>query len=117
MQTNELLCEFAKSGVYCQFDLFGIETSYYQLASEVDFPSDAQRMDLIQGMIKDSFEDKILMAHDIHTKHRLEAFGGHGYAHILENSVPKMLNHKGISQEQMDKILIKNPAKVLAMPK
>ena len=34
-------------GTYCQFDLFGIELSYYQLADS-DYPNDAQRMDFIR---------------------------------------------------------------------
>ena len=42
-----------------------------------------------------------------------EAFGGHGFKHILENVVPKLRDVKGISQEQIDKILIKNPAEIL----
>jgi phosphotriesterase-related protein len=35
-------------------------------------------------------------------------FGGHGFAHILLNVVPQM-QAKGISQEVIDKILMKNP--------
>ena len=30
------------------------------------------------------------MAHDIATSHRLTKYGGHGYAHILENVMPIM---------------------------
>ena len=40
------------------------------------FYSDAQRIGLIQSLIGEKYEDKILVAHDIHTKHRLEKFGG-----------------------------------------
>lgn len=35
-------------------------------------------------------------------------FGGHGFAHILLNVVPQM-RAKGIEQDAIDKILIKNP--------
>ncbi len=66
------LAEFASSGVYCQFDLFGIENSYYQFAEHIDWPSDAQRMDYIMRLIREEGRgDKVLVAHDIHTKHRL----------------------------------------------
>ena len=72
IQDHGKLAEFASEfGSYCQFDLFGIENSYYQIKSTIDFPSDAQRIAMIQSLIGDKFEDKILMAHDIHTKHRL----------------------------------------------
>lgn len=67
----DVLLEFAKLGSYCQFDLFGTECSYYQLHTEMDMPSDAQRMDRIVHLVKEGFEDRILMSHDIHTKHRL----------------------------------------------
>lgn len=59
-------------------------------------------------LVKEGYEDKIVVAHDIHTKNRLTKYGGHGYSHILNNIVPKMLM-RGISQHQVDKILIDNP--------
>jgi len=82
---HEELAEFASTGVYLSFDLFGIEMSYYQVKiqalmnlkmviqlAKIDFPSDAQRMDMIASLIRgQKKEDRILLAHDIHTKHRL----------------------------------------------
>lgn len=68
---NDQLLEFAKLGVYCQFDLFGIECSYYQLKTELDMPSDAQRMDKVVLLVKEGYLNRVLMSHDIHTKHRL----------------------------------------------
>ncbi|KAL5285020.1 PTER family protein [Megaselia abdita] len=67
---DELL-EFAKLGTYVQYDLFGIECSYYQLNSTIDMPSDAQRINNFVKLVEEGFEDKLLIAHDIHTKHRL----------------------------------------------
>ena len=51
----------------------------------------------------DNTEERILVAHDIHTKHRLEDFGGHGYSHLLNTAVPKLLEAKGVTQIQIDK--------------
>ncbi|BET02942.1 Parathion hydrolase-related protein [Nesidiocoris tenuis] len=107
-QTGELL-EFAKLGTYCQFDLFGTEVSYYMLATEIDFPSDAQRIDRIKNLIENGYSDKILVSHDIHTRHRLVDYGGHGYSHLLTNVRPQMKN-KGISEENLKKIFESNPA-------
>lgn len=59
-------------------------------------------------LIREGYEDRLLIAHDIHTKHRLTKYGGHGFSHILKNIVPKMLS-RGITQNQVDKILIENP--------
>lgn len=69
-----MLLDFAKLGVYCQFDLFGTEVSLYQLNLRVDMPSDAQRMDKVVLLANEGYEDRILMSHDIHTKHRLVSF-------------------------------------------
>ena len=72
LTTKEDLLEFADDfPCYYQFDLFGIENSYYQLAGEIDFPSDAQRMNLLKALKDEGLVDRILVAHDIHTKHRL----------------------------------------------
>ena len=43
----------------------------FQLNPSIDFPSDGQRISLIQDLIGEGKEDKILVAHDIHTKHRV----------------------------------------------
>lgn len=36
-----------------------------------DMPSDAQRMDKVTFLASEGYEDRILLSHDIHTKHRL----------------------------------------------
>ncbi|XP_077861620.1 LOW QUALITY PROTEIN: phosphotriesterase-related protein-like [Saccoglossus kowalevskii] len=105
--SNENLLEFAKLGSYCEYDLFGIETSHYQF-TDIDMPSDAQRIAYIKTLIDEGYEDKVVIAHDVHTKHRLMKYGGHGYSHILLNVIPKMLK-RGISQDAIDKITIHNP--------
>ena len=58
-------------GMYCEYDLFGVETSHYQLWREADMPSDAERIRRIRALVEAGYGDKILIAHDIHTKHRL----------------------------------------------
>uniref|UniRef100_A0A8D2N9T5 N-acetyltaurine hydrolase n=1 Tax=Zonotrichia albicollis TaxID=44394 RepID=A0A8D2N9T5_ZONAL len=69
-------------------------------------------LDRIRMLIEEGYEDRILMAHDLHTKNRLMKYGGHGYSHILKNIVPKMLI-RGISQDKIDKILLANPKRWL----
>ena len=59
------------------------------------------------------YADRVLIAHDVHTRHRLVKYGGHGYGHILENVVPKMLD-RGISEDAVKKILVENPKRWLA---
>ncbi|XP_050351754.1 phosphotriesterase-related protein [Nymphalis io] len=111
-QAPEKLLEFSELGTYCQFDLFGTEVSYYQLNIDIDMPSDSQRLKMIQILLNDGNQEHILMSHDIHTKHRLTPYGGHGYSHILTNVIPRMKS-KGMSQEVIDDITIHNPARWL----
>ncbi|XP_014787151.1 phosphotriesterase-related protein [Octopus bimaculoides] len=110
---KESILEFAEMKSYCEFDLFGIETSHYQQEENIDMPSDAQRIERIGWLIDAGFQDKITISHDIHTKHRLMKYGGHGFSHILLNIVP-MMKTRQISEDVINKILIENPKKWLA---
>ncbi|XP_031224900.1 phosphotriesterase-related protein isoform X3 [Mastomys coucha] len=102
------LLEFAQLGCYLEYDLFGTELLNYQLSPDIDMPDDNKRIRRVHFLVDEGYEDRILMAHDIHTKHRLMKYGGHGYSHILTNIVPKMLL-RGLTERVLDKILIENP--------
>ncbi|XP_076246740.1 phosphotriesterase-related protein [Calliopsis andreniformis] len=106
---EQVLLEFAdENKCYCQFDLFGTECSFYQLNPLVDMQSDAQRIDRVKCLRDDKKLNRILLSHDIHTKHRLMKFGGHGFSHIMNNVLPKM-KLKGLTQEEIDTLTIHNP--------
>ncbi|XP_076441313.1 N-acetyltaurine hydrolase-like [Babylonia areolata] len=113
---TEQFLEFAKLGCYCELDLFGVEVSHYQLCKEMDMPSDAQRIAFIRALLDSGYDRRVLVAHDIHTKHRLKKYGGHGYTHILENVVPKM-KQRGFTEEEVKVILTHNPAEWLTFTK
>ncbi|CAI5788815.1 phosphotriesterase-related protein isoform X1 [Podarcis lilfordi] len=106
------LLEFAELGCYLEYDLFGTEFILYQMNPDIDMPSDNERILRVRMLIDEGCEDRVLLAHDVHTKNRLKKYGGHGYSHILENIVPKMLI-RGISQEKIDKLLVGNPRRWL----
>ena len=106
------LLELAATGCYLEYDQFGCEVSYYQPCPDNYMQSDAQRIQDIQMLISEGHVEKILVAHDIHTRHRLVKYGGHGYAHINVNAIPKMLD-RGFTQEMVNKIQIENPKRWL----
>ena len=108
----ESLIDLAAADCYLEWDLFGIETSYYPL-SNIDMPSDSSRLDAIKRLIDEGFGHKIVIAHDICTKHRLAKYGGHGYGYIMERIVPRM-RRRGFRREDIRAILVDNPARVLA---
>ena len=102
----------AETGCYLEWDLFGNESSHYPL-SDLDMPSDSQRMDIIKRVIDElDCDDRVVMAHDICTRHRQIKYGGHGYAHIFENIVPRM-RRRGFSEDQVRALTRENAARVL----
>jgi len=112
LDIDEVL-EFSKFGTYMQYDLFGTQASYYQLNPDFDMISDAQRINNVIKLVAEGLEDRILISHDIHTKHRLTSFGGHGYSHIHSNILPRLYG-KGLTIDQVEKITVTNPATWLA---
>ena len=110
----DALERIAATGCYLEWDLFGNEGSYYPRAPEVDMPSDAQRLDFIGRIADAGYSDRIVIAQDIFTKHRLIRYGGHGYGHIFENIVPTM-RRKGFPEETIQAITVGNPARILAL--
>lgn len=109
----ETLSRFAARGCYLEFDMFGLESAYYPFGP-ADLPNDGRRIDYIIGLIGQGLLDKILISHDIAFKHALTRYGGLGYRHILQNVMPKMKT-KGMSQDEVDTILITNPRRMLAL--
>ena len=109
----DALQRIAASGCYLEWDLFGNEGSYYPRA-EIDMPSDAQRLGFVRRIADAGYADRIVIAQDIFTKHRLVRYGGHGYGHILEHIVPTM-RRKGFPEDVIRAITVDNPARILAL--
>ncbi|MDA1189076.1 MAG: hypothetical protein O2854_05295 [Chloroflexi bacterium] len=107
--------ELGTTGCFLEYDRFGSEDSSFEYhVGEVTTyaVSDVQRMEGLEYLINEGFGDKIVIAHDVCTKADTTAYGGKGYAHILENIVPRM-RKRGFTEEQIDAILVKNPARAL----
>ena len=109
----KVLLELAGTGCYLEYDLFGWECSNYTL-SDMDMPNDTQRIGFVQRLIAEGHRDQVVMAQDVCYKHRLTMYGGEGYGHILEHIVPRM-RQKGLPQEDINTILVANPARVLPL--
>ena len=109
------LVELAAMGAFIELDMFGLETSLYPYFwTGIDVFSDAQRIAVIEELVGAGLGDRILIAHDVCTKHRLSRYGGHGYDHIVRTVVPWM-RRRGMSDGDVDMILIHNPANAFAL--
>ncbi|MBN1858077.1 phosphotriesterase-related protein [Candidatus Bipolaricaulota bacterium] len=99
----------AKRGAYIVYDQFGM---HLMTTEGIFLPSDNERIRTVIEQVRRGNLERILISQDVCFKLCLTEWGGHGYAHILENIVPQLLR-AGLSQEQIDVILIENPKRFL----
>ena len=105
--------ELAQTGIWLEYDLFGLETSYYPYNPSFDMPNDGGRMAHVMALLEAGHRDQILMSHDIAYKHSLVKYGGHGYHHLLVNVVPR-LRAKGVDDTSLTRLLVENPARAFS---
>lgn len=109
---DERLFRLADTGVVIEFDLFGMETSYYKLNEAIDMPNDGQRLRTLRRLIARGHLDQIAISQDICYRTRLSCHGGHGYGHIFRNVLP-MMRRRDFTEAEIDKILVETPARLL----
>jgi phosphotriesterase-related protein len=97
-------------GAYAEFDHIGEE--FYIDSADFRMDSDMDRVEAIAELIRGGYEKRILISQDVCFKTDLVAFGGWGYAHILNNIVPMMIR-RGITRESIHTIMVGNPADIL----
>jgi len=116
VQDLDGLRELGALGLFLELDVFGMETSYFPVpgVTDLDGLSDAQRLAIVRGLIDVGLGSQVLVSHDIGTKHRLAAYGGHGFDHLLSNVIPWM-RQKKFTDEEIDMIFIRNPARALTV--
>lgn len=103
-------------GVFDSFDRFGLEGDLFNT------PIDEERCDMIAALLDKGYEDQILMSHDSVTvelgrprpvpKDDLDFMAHANILNIPDRVIP-MLKERGVTDAQLDKIFIANPAKVL----
>jgi phosphotriesterase-related protein len=108
----DTLLKLADTGCVIEFDLFGWEQSSYPMA-DIDMPNDGARIKLIKALVDKGYARQVVISHDICTKVRLGRYGGHGYRHIFAHVMPLMAA-RGISQADIETIMVHNPRQLLA---
>lgn len=110
------MCEFSERGCYINHSLFGKECSHYQYDTNIDFPSDAQKIQRVKALIAGGHIDCALVSHDVVCRNEWTCYGGNGYAHLLNNIAQKFVD-RGIEENTVDKIMKENPKKWLTCQK
>jgi phosphotriesterase-related protein len=67
----------------------------------------------LAALIKQGYADQICLGHDVFTKMNTRRGGGEGYTRIQRFVVPT-LRRSGVSDEDIEKITVENPARLLA---
>src|SRR5262245_19491677 len=105
--------ELARTGIRLEYDLFGMENSFYPYNPSFDMPNDGGRMAHVLALIEAGFGDRLLLSHDIAYKTSLVKYGGYGYHHLLVNVVPR-LRRKGLDEAGIRQLLVDNPRRAFA---
>jgi phosphotriesterase-related protein len=108
--------ELVREGLYVEADCFGNEFYVDNGAYDGDTPwyfgSDGERVLSVKTWIEAGLADHLFLSQDVCTKMQTVAYGGYGYAHLLENIAP-MLEHHGVSREILGRIMRDNPRRYL----
>jgi phosphotriesterase-related protein len=104
----------AKTGCFLEYDLFGIEGSNWDyVGTGGGTMNDSERIETLGLLAGLGHLGQVLVGHDACQTNELARGGAPGYGHILETIVPR-LRDAGFSPEQIDAILVHNPARALA---
>lgn len=102
-------------GVFESLDRFGIEGELYHT------PTDEQRSDFVMELLAKGYEDRIMMSHDAPgfmygrpaPEPAEDAPENHTHFLNIPTRVLPMLRERGITDAQLEKIFVKNPARHL----
>lgn len=96
--------KIADRGCYLGFDTIG----------KAKYESDDVRIEHIKYLIERGHLDQIVLSQDMTRKSHLKKNGGIGFNYLFEEFIPKAKEH-GITDEQLDQMLIHNPRRLLAV--
>jgi phosphotriesterase-related protein len=103
-----------EAGCYIGYDNFGnLGYPHLYLGKVVNLTTDLARIRDIKELIERGHLDRILLGQDVVFKDMLAAYGGYGYAHLLENAAP-LMRDMGVAEEHIRAMLIDNPRRFLA---
>ena len=103
---HEFLRPIAEQGVYMSIDNIGYEGNGY--------PPDEVRAKNVAFLIKEGFVRQVMMSMDIGAKKFLLSYNGHGFAHLIQNFLPR-LRKLAVSEDDIHTMTVENPARALTI--
>lgn len=100
----DVLSSLADEGCFIQFDVIGKE--HYVL--------DQTRAELVHALIERGYVNHLMLSHDRNRDYEMRYGGSTGYCHIFETFLPR-LRQLGVSDEQINTMMVLNPARALSI--
>lgn len=104
-------CKLLDQGFNLSIDSFG-QIYDRELAGTVQ-PTDWQRMGALVSLIKLGYASQLIVGTDTFLKFSLRRFGGEGYCRLTKYVIP-MLKEMGISEDDINRITVENPKRLLS---
>ena len=105
--------ELADTGVVLEFDTFGME-SYWEFPHRD--PTDHERFEHVAELLAGGLGDRITLGCDVFCKTAHSSYGGMGYEHLPKRVAPALHRYFGITETQLETVLITNPRRLLDRP-
>ena len=99
-------------GCYVEFDLFGHE--FFESENAFISPGDYAKTKAVSRLVAEGHASQILLSHDCCFKIQLRTWGGYGYAHLLQNILPRFVL-EGVPESVVRGMMTDNPARVLPL--
>ncbi len=100
-------------GFILSFDLFGAGTSWADTREGLVPSYDPVSLAAIYQYAKAGYADRIVLGTDLWMRNSARQYGGAGISRLLNYVVP-MLKKSGVSQADIDQMLVHTPARILA---
>ncbi len=102
----------ARSGACIGYDTLGRDCYIESWIGGQQFPTDTQRIQALPELIAARCLDRLLVSQDVCMKTQLHRYGRWGYDHVVVNVLP-MMRKAGLTEDQIQTLLVENPKRVL----
>jgi phosphotriesterase-related protein len=104
----------ADRGVFVEYDAIGRDYYAQEFGFAHDWGHDSWRARFVKQLVDEGHGGQLLFSQDVCMKIDLRKYGGPGYAHVLDNFVP-MVMELGVPSEAVHDILVTNPARAFGI--
>ncbi|MBE5995263.1 MAG: phosphotriesterase-related protein [Paenibacillaceae bacterium] len=101
-QNPDTIISVLKEGVNIGFDTVG----------KNNYCPDTFRAQMLKQIAKEGYLDQVVLSMDITRKSHLKKWGGPGYAYLFETFLPMLLEY-GLSETEIEQLMIDNPNRIL----